>query len=172
MDLEYELIVPELVLAGFATLVVALSITLRGVRQEVWGYLTALGLLVLLVLTAVFYINENDDFANVLAVDSYTVLFRVLFLGIALFAVVVGIQFAGDRLKHHGEFYGLIMFATLGMMLLAASRWPKHGSPLAAPALSTTRSRTRRSRPARPSPASAWASFPILRSATTRCWPR
>lgn len=122
MDLEFELIIPELVLVGFATLIVALSITFRGVRQEVWGYLTAAGLLVLLVLTAVFYINENDDFANVLAIDNYTVLFRVLFLSIALFAVLTGIQFAGDRLKHHGEFYGLIMFATLGMMLLAASR--------------------------------------------------
>ncbi len=122
MDLEYELIVPELVLAGFATLVVALSLTFRQVQQEVWGYLSALGLALLLILTAVFYINENDDFANVLAIDNYTVLFRVFFMGIALFAVLAGIQFAGERLKHHGEFYGLIMFATLGMMLLAASR--------------------------------------------------
>ena len=122
MDLEYELIIPELVLAGFATLIVALAITFRQVRQEVWGYLSAAGLLILLVLTAVFYINENDDFANVLAIDNFTVLFRVLFLGIAMFAILAGIQFAGERLRHQGEFYGLIMFATLGMILLAASR--------------------------------------------------
>ena len=122
MDLEYELIIPELVLVGFATLIVALSVTFRQVQQEVWGYLSAAGLLILLILTAVFYINENDDFANVLAIDNYTVLFRVFFLGIAMFAILASIQFAGDRLKHHGEFYGLIMYATLGMMLLAASR--------------------------------------------------
>ena len=35
---------------------------------------------------------------------------------------MASIQFAGDRLKNHAEYYGLIMFATLGMMLLAASR--------------------------------------------------
>ena len=122
MDLEYELIIPELVMAGLGTLVVMLALAFRQIRQEVWGYGTAAALLVLLVLTAVFYINENDDFANVLAVDSYTVLFRVFFLGIALFTILASIHFAGDRLKSHGEFYGLIVFATLGMMLLAASR--------------------------------------------------
>jgi NADH-quinone oxidoreductase subunit N len=122
MDLEYELIVPELVLLGFAATMVALALAFRGVRQEVWGYISALGLLVLLILTAVFYINVNDDFANVLAIDNFTVLFRVFFLGIAFFSILASIQFAGDRLKNHAEFYGLIMFATLGMMLLAASR--------------------------------------------------
>ena len=122
MDLEYELIVPELVLAGFATFIVAAALIFRRVPQEVWGYLSAAGLTVLLVLTAFFYINEQDDFANVLAIDNYTVLFRVFFLGIAVFTILAGIQFAGKRLKNHGEYYGIIMFATLGMMLLAASR--------------------------------------------------
>jgi len=122
MDLEYELIVPELVMAGFAVLIAGGALTFRKVPQEVWGYLTALGLLVLLVLTAVFYINVNDDFANILAVDNYTVLFRVFFMAIAFFAVIAGIQYAGDRLRNHGEFYALILFATLGMMTLAASR--------------------------------------------------
>ena len=122
MDLEYTLIIPELVLLGFAATVVALALIFRNVRQEIWGYLSAIGLLTLLILTAVFYINENDDFANVIAVDNFTVLFRVFFLGIAFFAILASIQYAGERLKNHGEFYGLIMFATLGMMLLAASR--------------------------------------------------
>ena len=122
MDLEYELIIPELVLAGLATLIVALAITFRRVPQEVWGGLTAAALVTLLILTAVFYINENDDFANVLAVDNFTVLFRVLFLGIAAFTVVASLQYAGDRLKNHGEYYGLILFATLGMIMLASAR--------------------------------------------------
>ncbi len=122
MDLEYELIVPELVLAGFAVVIATGALTLRRVPQEFWGYLTAAGLLVLLVLTAVFYINVNDDFANILAIDNYTVLFRVFFLAIALFATVAGIQYAGERLRNHGEFYALILLATFGMMTLAASR--------------------------------------------------
>ena len=122
MDLEYGLIIPEFVLAILATLVVAGALLFRGVRQEVWGYATAGALLILAILTAVFYWDTNDDFANVLAVDHFTVLFRVFFLGIALFTVLASIQFAGDRLKNHGEFYGLILFATLGMMLLGAAR--------------------------------------------------
>ena len=123
MDLEYQLIVPEFVLATLATLVVAGALIFRGrVRQEFWGYATAGALLILAILTAVFYWDTNDDFANVLAVDHFTVLFRVFFLGIAFFTVLAAIQFAGDRLKNHGEFYGLILFATLGMMLLGAAR--------------------------------------------------
>ena len=49
MDLEYELIVPELALAGFAVLIGAGALIFRQVKQEVWGYLSALGLLVLLL---------------------------------------------------------------------------------------------------------------------------
>ena len=122
MDLEYQLIIPELVLAILATLVVAGALVFRQIRQEVWGYATAAALFIIAVATAAAYWNTNDDFANVLAVDHFTVLFRVFFLGIALFTVLAAVQFAGDRLKNHAEFYGLIVFATLGMMLLAASR--------------------------------------------------
>lgn len=122
MDLEYGLIVPEIVLAILATLIVAGALTFRQVRQEVWGYTTAGALLIIALLTAVFYWDTHDDFANVLAIDHFTVLFRVFFLGIALFTVLASIQFAGERLKNHGEFYGLILFATLGMMLLGAAR--------------------------------------------------
>jgi len=122
MDLEYELIIPELALAGFAVLIGASALMFRQIKQEVWGYLSALGLLVLLVLTAVFYMNENDDFANVLAIDNFTNLFRVFFLAIAFFATISGIQYAGDRLRNHGEFYALILLATVSMMTLAASR--------------------------------------------------
>ena len=122
LDLEYQLIVPELVMAGLAALIVAGALIFRGVRQEVWAYATAGALLAIAVLTAVFYWDTNDDFANVLAIDHFTVLFRVFFLGIAFFTVLAAVNFAGDRLKNHGEFYGLIVFATLGMMLLGAAR--------------------------------------------------
>ena len=122
MDLEYELMIPEFVLAGLATAIVALGLMFPRLRQEVIGYTAAAATLVLLVLTAVFYINENDDFANIIAVDNYTVLFRAFFLGIAFFTIVASMQFAGERLKNHAEYYGLILFATLGMILMASAR--------------------------------------------------
>ena len=116
MDLEYELIVPELALAGFAVVIGAGALTFRQVKQEVWGYLSALGLLVLLVLTAVFYINVNDDFANVLAVDNFTTSSVSSSSPSRSSRPSSGIQYAGDRLRNHGEFYALILLATLGMM--------------------------------------------------------
>lgn len=122
MDLEYELIIPELVLLGLATLIVAVALTFRQLRSEMVGYLAATATLVLLVLTAVFYINTNDDFANIIAVDNYTVLFRIFFLAIAFFTILASMQFTAERLRNHGEYYGLILFATLGMMLMAGAR--------------------------------------------------
>ena len=122
MDLEYELMIPEFVLAGLASAIVALGLLFPRLRQEVLGYTAATATLVLLVLTAVFYINVNDDFANIIAVDNYTVLFRVFFLGIAFFTIVASMQYAGERLKNHAEYYGLILFATLGMILMASAR--------------------------------------------------
>ena len=122
MDLEYELIIPELIMAGLAVVVIAAALMFRNVDQKWFGYATAVALGIIALITAIAYWDTNDDFANVLAVDHFTVLFRVFFLGIAMFTVLAAVQFAGDRLKNHAEFYGLIVFATLGMMLLAASR--------------------------------------------------
>ncbi|MDE2895401.1 MAG: NADH-quinone oxidoreductase subunit N [Chloroflexota bacterium] len=122
MDLEYQLIIPEFVMAGLAVVVIAAALMFRQVDQKWFGYFTAAGLAVIAIVTAAAYWNTNDDFGTVLAVDHFTVLFRVFFLGIAFFTVMAAVQFAGDRLKNHAEFYGLIVFATLGMMLLAASR--------------------------------------------------
>ena len=122
MDLEYQLIIPEFVMAGLAVVIIAAALAFRNVDQKWFGYATAVGLAIIAIITAVAYWDTNDDFGGVLAVDHFTVLFRVFFLGIAFFTVMAAVQFAGDRLKNHAEFYGLIVFATLGMMLLAASR--------------------------------------------------
>ncbi len=122
MDLEYALIVPELVVAGYATVIVGVALAFRNLRQDVLGYFAAFCTLLLAFLTPIFYADVNDDFANVLAVDNFTVLFHTFFLAIAFFTIIASIHFVGDRLRHHGEYYGLILFATLGMMLMAASR--------------------------------------------------
>ena len=122
MDLEYSLIIPEFIMAGLAVLIIAAALAFRQVDQKWFGYATAAALAAIAVGTALAYWDTHDDFANVLAIDHFTVLFRVFFLGIAFFTVMAAVQFAGDRLKNHAEFYGLIVFATLGMMLLGASR--------------------------------------------------
>ena len=122
MDLEYALIVPEFLMAGLGAALITIALVFRRMPQEWIGYGAALALLLLLILTAVFYINVEDDFANIIAVDRYSLIFRVFFMGIAFFTILASLQFAGDRLKHHGEYYGLIIWATLGMMLMASAR--------------------------------------------------
>lgn len=56
-----------------------------------------------------------------IALDSYALFFKVLFLIIALLVILVSTLYLKIERVHLGEYYGLVLFATVGMMLMPAS---------------------------------------------------
>ncbi len=67
--------------------------------------------------------GANDPVAHVLQVTYASQLFKVLFLSVAFLAVLgVGKPLKGKVEEDWGEFCSLIMFATLGMMVVASAR--------------------------------------------------
>lgn len=65
----------------------------------------------------------GDPVANVLGVTYASQIFKVLFLGVGFLAVLgVGRPLKGKVEEDWGEFYSLILFATLGMMVVASAR--------------------------------------------------
>src|SRR4029077_15637371 len=66
--------------------------------------------------------NANDTFANMFAVDTYTGYFRVLFAATLVVVVVGSHEFVTKEIRHQGEFYAMVLFATLGANFMASSR--------------------------------------------------
>jgi NADH-quinone oxidoreductase subunit N len=62
------------------------------------------------------------DFAGIIVVDDYTTFFRVFFMATAAVICLASGKLVEDRLRHPGEYYGLIILSTIGAIGMAASR--------------------------------------------------
>ena len=118
-----HLLTPEFALAGFAFVIFALDLLLPEDRKDLLGWLSVLGLIGLVVLSLLMLRGEQASLYNgLLAVDEYSLFFKVFFSGIGIFIILSSIDYVKKYLNHPGEFYGLLLFSILGMNLMAMSR--------------------------------------------------
>jgi NADH-quinone oxidoreductase subunit N len=118
--MNYSLLIPEYVLAALAFVVIAADLWLPRLRKDLLAYLTALGATVCLGLSFL-YLYKNGSFGGLLQIDHYTLFFRVLFIGAAVFIALFSGQFVRARLRNAGEYYGVLLLATVGAIGMAAA---------------------------------------------------
>jgi NADH-quinone oxidoreductase subunit N len=78
------------------------------------GLLVALG-------AAVGQWGVRATFAGVLRIDEFSVFFTILFLLTAIGIILVSMHYADRFLPQSGEYYGLVLSGTLGMILMASA---------------------------------------------------
>lgn len=118
-----HLLTPEFALAAFALAIFAIDLFLPNNRKELLGWLSALGLVVLAVVSVLMLAGEKESlYDGLLAVDRFSLFFKVFFMGIGVFIILSSIDYVRQHLDHPGEFYGLLLFSVLGMNLMAMSR--------------------------------------------------
>ena len=64
--------------------------------------------------------STQTGFEGMFISDGFTLFFKVLFLIIAFLTLLISMGYAHREGIELGEYYALILFATLGMMLMAA----------------------------------------------------
>lgn len=115
-------LLPELGLLVLAGLVLGADLLFRHKRDRDLGLLTFGGLLVVAGLTLVFTrpnLVPELVFGGMLRMDWATYVFRLIFLVGAAISVLFSMD--GDRRIRGGAFYLLLIVATIGMNLMAAS---------------------------------------------------
>ena len=123
LNFDYALLIPEFILAATAGLVLMVDAFRRELKfsRGVLPGLAALGALAAGI-SSLFYINQTDNFADLIAIDNYTTFFRVLFAA-TLFIVVLGsYEFVSREIRHQGEFYTMLILMALGASIMASSR--------------------------------------------------
>ena len=118
--MNFELLTPELSLLAFAIALIMLNLFVK--RNSVLVATSIAGLLV----SAGFAIsmwggNAQSTFSGLLAIDNFGIFFKLLFLGIAALVILASTDYVHKFARFKGEFYALILLATLGMMLMAAA---------------------------------------------------
>ena len=118
-----ELLTPEFALAGLAFLVFAADLVLPETRKNLLGWFSIAGLIALIVVS-IFMVWDHDEslYNGLLAIDDFSLWFKVLFMGIGVFIILSSMDFVSEHLDHKGEFYGLVLFSILGMNIMAQAR--------------------------------------------------
>jgi len=118
--LNLELFVPELVLAGTAIAVILLDLFVE--RKGTLVVVSLVGLIASAGFTIAMWGGDSRAiFYNMLAVDSFALFFKLLFLVIAALVILASTDYVSKFARFRGEYYALVLLSTLGMMLMAAT---------------------------------------------------
>ncbi len=118
--MNLELFGPELSLAGTAVLVILLDLFFR--RKVLLTVVSIAGLATAAGFTISMWGGSPQAiFYNTLAVDSFALFFKLLFLVIAALVILASVDYVSRFTRFHGEYHALLLLATLGMMLMAAA---------------------------------------------------
>src|SRR5580704_383345 len=114
-------ILPLIAVAVGAVVVLLAGVRLEDDDSEGLGFLTLVTLLAAFILT-IFTIGQNTlAFGGSLATDDYSAFFELTILVVSALTVAMSLEYVAKAALPGAEYYGLILFATFGMMLMAAA---------------------------------------------------
>lgn len=118
--MNLTLFIPELSLVAVAILVIILDLFLK--QKKLLGSVSLAGLVIAGGITIAMWGNSYPAiFNNMLAVDNFALFFKLLFVTISFLVILASRDYVAKFAKFQGEYYALILLATLGMMLMAAT---------------------------------------------------
>ncbi len=118
--MNLALFIPELVLAGFAVLVIGLDLVMR--QKALLSPVSLSGLVIAGGFAVAMWGGSYPAlFNNMLAVDNFALFFKLVFLGVAFLVILASTDYVGKFARFQGEYYALVLLSALGMMLMAAT---------------------------------------------------
>jgi len=114
-------VLPEIVLSGFAILVMVLDPFVSARRKSALGWLALVGVVAAGVSVFGTSLPVGTAFNRTVAGDSFSVYFILLFLLVAALTVLGSLNYLERDQINHAEFYALVLMATVGMCFMASS---------------------------------------------------
>lgn len=119
---EYLRILPEMILAGVATLIMVLEPLTPARRKRALGYLAFSGFTAALAGAAAAGWRPGPAFSGMLEVDGFATFFRLLVILAGLLVTLVSFNYLRREGAESGEYYALLLYSVAGqtIMVLAA----------------------------------------------------
>ena len=119
-EIDLSLIAPEIVLTAFGLLVLLVDVfSPKGAKKSPLGVLSLIGVVAAFFFTLPLMGSVTSGFGGMFTSDGYTLFFKVVFLIIAFLTILISMGYAQREGIEGGEYYALVLFATVGMMLMA-----------------------------------------------------
>ncbi len=132
---DLTLLIPEFLLTALAFVVLGADLFLSDRRKQILPALAVAGLVgvgAVLLLTTTrgevgslyqqLIADELSLYGGSLVFDGYSLVFKVFFVALGVVVVLSSVEYVKRHLQHPGEYYGILLFTVLAMMLMASSR--------------------------------------------------
>jgi NADH-quinone oxidoreductase subunit N len=131
---DLQLIAPEMILAVAACVALVMEVILP-YRLSKWTAhfsLAGIGLAFISLgaqfvsmggtfkLNALQNLTPVDGFFGMIRIDGFAIVFKAIFLIAAALAILIAMRYLDIEREQHGEYYALVLFATVGMMFLGS----------------------------------------------------
>ncbi len=121
-EIRWELLTPILIMTGTALLALVVDLVVRS-KKTVAG-VACLGTLAMsassyLLLSGL--VEPQNVFGEMMLVSRYSLFFNMIFGASTLLVILISIRTMERAHQHQGEYYMLILLATVGMMLMASA---------------------------------------------------
>src|SRR5215510_10201864 len=119
---DLQLIAPELILTACACVALVMEVVLPYRKSKQIAYFSLAGIALAGISLAVQWwggVFPIDGFYGMIRIDGFALLFKAIFLISAALAIGISTRYLDIEGEQHGEYYALVLFATVGMMFLA-----------------------------------------------------
>jgi NADH-quinone oxidoreductase subunit N len=119
--MDFSILAAEILMALLGLAVLILGLALPQKAGKYVNGLSVSGLSLVLLYLALSYSREAGLFNGVYQIDLYGNYFKILFLSAGILVMLMAGRYISRFEEKSNEFYGLMIFATLGMMLMVSA---------------------------------------------------
>ncbi|MBW4054285.1 MAG: NADH-quinone oxidoreductase subunit N [Proteobacteria bacterium] len=113
-------ILPEIFLSVLAMALLLINVFVPGRQKSYLAYISFIGIVAAAVLVGSGWGSHVESFGGSVVLDDFATFFKMTFLVGAGLTVLIADKYMEREECNHGELYSLILFAVVGMMLMAS----------------------------------------------------
>jgi len=122
---DLQLIAPELILSVIACVALVMEVILPYKHGKMTAYFSLIGIALAFASLFLLWSGNRDGlpltgFYGMIRIDGFAFVFKGIFLVSAALAIAIATRYLDIEGEQHGEYYALILFATVGMMFLGS----------------------------------------------------
>jgi len=118
----YTALYPILTIVTGALLIILLEVFLKKEKKDYLGFIAILFLLASGVECIKFWNKDFSYFEGTLILDKFALFFFLIMILTVIFITLISLKYLSLQNTNYGEYYGLLLFALSGMMIMVSSR--------------------------------------------------
>jgi NADH-quinone oxidoreductase subunit N len=131
---DLQLVAPEIILAVTACIALVIEVILPYKLSKWTAHFSLAGIALALISLGAQFVSMGgtfkwwelqnlsaiDGFFGMIRIDGFALVFKAIFLVAAALAILIAMRYLDIEREQHGEYYALVLFATVGMMFLGS----------------------------------------------------